>query len=150
MSEQSDPVLSLELPCDPAAPATVRDALSELPGLDWVLGDVMLVASELVNNAVLHSGCPPEDTLDITVALESGAVSVRVLDPGVSGKVARPKPAAEFDQGGWGLKIVEQLSSRWGTRRSDGYEVWAEVALPAAPEQREPPADGAGHAVFPF
>ena len=34
--------------------------------------------------------------------------------------------------GGVGLKVVQELSNRWGSeRQSDGYEVWAELSLAA-------------------
>ena len=52
--------MALTLPCAPSASAAVREELSRLDGLGWVIGDAMLVASELVNNAVVHSGCRPQ------------------------------------------------------------------------------------------
>ena len=58
--------MALTLPCAPSAPAAVREELSQLDGLGWILGDVMLVASELVNNAVVHSGCAPHQDLEVS------------------------------------------------------------------------------------
>jgi anti-sigma regulatory factor (Ser/Thr protein kinase) len=125
----SAPELSLKVPCDRNAPATVRDALAETDSPSWVLGDVMLVASELVTNAVLHSGCFDRHLLEVEVQFDDDRITVSVRDPGLSGRSARPM-AVERVSGGWGLRIVEQLAARWGAERQDGYRVWAEI--PAA------------------
>ena len=50
-------ILRLLVRCDRFAPGAVREALAQLPGLGWVLGDVMLVGSELMTNAVKYSLC---------------------------------------------------------------------------------------------
>lgn len=122
--------LSLELPCDPAAPAAVREALDQqLADLGWSLGDVMLVASELVTNAVLHSGSPPHELLRISISRGPESVLISVSDPGLSGRAAEPRLPAEFGPGGWGLRIVEQLSTRWGSDRTERHHVWAELSL---------------------
>jgi anti-sigma regulatory factor (Ser/Thr protein kinase) len=123
-------VLSLKVPCDREAPGTVRDALAELDPTEWVIGDVMLVASELVTNAVLHSGCFDHHMLDVDVRLEDERITLSVRDPGLSGQSARPA-TAQRRTGGWGLQIVEQLAARWGAERGEGYRVWAEIAAPA-------------------
>jgi hypothetical protein len=112
----------------------VREALENFTELGWILGDVMLVASELVTNAVLHSGSIGDDHLDVEIHLGAEQISIAVCDPGRSGEVASVRPAGEFAFGGWGLQIVEQLASRWGTRRTRGYEVWAELDRQAAAE----------------
>jgi anti-sigma regulatory factor (Ser/Thr protein kinase) len=119
--------LALVLPCDALAPSATREALEEFDELDWILGDVMLVASELVTNAVLHSGCASEDDLQVEVALDPERIKISVSDPGRSGEVARQRTAGEFADGGWGLQVVEQLSLRWGTRREGAHQVWAEL-----------------------
>jgi serine/threonine-protein kinase RsbW len=123
-------VLSLEVPCDRDAPGAVREALNAIDSLGWVLGDVMLVASELVTNAILHSGCVDEHVLKVKAALSPDRMVISVIDPGLSGKTAHPRPAdREEAVSGWGLRIVDQLAARWGSERAEGYRVWAEVAL---------------------
>jgi anti-sigma regulatory factor (Ser/Thr protein kinase) len=93
------------------------------------MGDVMLVASELVTNAVLHSGCRSEDVVSVELRMKPDAVVCSVSDPHRTSGLA---DLAGEDQliGGFGLRLVEQLSARWGTERErDGrYRVWAEVA----------------------
>lgn len=115
--------------CDKFAPGAVRHALAELPDLEWVLGDAMLVASELVTNAVLHSMCEEGDRLRVAMYRDDARLRISVIDPGTSGKTAR----IAKDPGSWGglgLVVVDQLAARWGSEHhDDGYEVWAEFAL---------------------
>src|SRR2546421_4831717 len=118
-------VLSLDLPCDRDAPGAVREALNAIDSLGWVLGDVMLVASELVTNAILHSGCLDEHVLKVSASLGPDRMVISVIDPGLSGKSAHPRPANRPEAvSGWGLRIVDQLATRWGTERVEGYRVW--------------------------
>ena len=49
-------MLRLALPCDERAPGSVREAVLQLSEDRTAFGDVMLVAGELVTNAVRHSG----------------------------------------------------------------------------------------------
>jgi anti-sigma regulatory factor (Ser/Thr protein kinase) len=89
----------------------------------------MLVASELVTNAVRHSCCAANDLLSVEMLKCSDCLEIAVRDPGASGGSARPVDRPLGD-GGLGLKVVEQLTRDWGAeRRPDGYRVWAQVAL---------------------
>jgi anti-sigma regulatory factor (Ser/Thr protein kinase) len=137
MARRSEEILSLDLPCDPSAPGTVRDALGELQWLGWLLGDVTLVASELVANAVTHSGGRPEDRLEFSAAVGAGRLRIAVRDPGLSKTVAQLRESGGIAEGGWGLLIVEQLCEDWGYERDSGNCVWADVRLP--PEQNGGP-----------
>jgi anti-sigma regulatory factor (Ser/Thr protein kinase) len=127
MDERDSQVLSLRLPCDENAPGAVRDALDESANSDWTLGDAMLIASELVTNAVLHSGCSGADLIQVDVRRQPERLLIKVRDPGLSGEKVRTRDGGA--DGGWGLVIVDELAQRWGTERADGYCVWAEVAL---------------------
>ncbi|MEO8969129.1 MAG: ATP-binding protein [Solirubrobacteraceae bacterium] len=93
-----------------------------------MLGDAILVASELVTNAVRHSGCSEYDAIEVNVRLGAESVLIIVNDPGSSGRAADVRESAF--SGGWGLQIVEQLTQRWGAERVGGYRVWAEMATP--------------------
>lgn len=119
-------ILSLDLPCTPGAPATVRAALR---GTGSESDDVLLVASELVTNAVVHSGCEPGHLLNVRVSEQSERVLISVHDPGVSKRGAAARAAEQSGAGGWGLRLVSALAERWGAERPDGYRVWAEVAI---------------------
>lgn len=117
--------------CDNHAPAVVRRALQELPALDCARDDALLVASELVSNAIRHSDCTESESLTVCAFCEQERLRISVIDPGLSG---RPAQVVErpVETGGLGLKVVQELSERWGAeRRPEGYEVWAEVGLAA-------------------
>jgi anti-sigma regulatory factor (Ser/Thr protein kinase) len=122
-------LLDMRVPCDELAPAAVREKVRDLRNLDGALDDAMLVASELVTNAVRHSLCAEDEFVTVRVT-RNGRFRIVVLDPGASGRsaVVADRPV---ELGGLGLKVVEQLAARWGTeRRCDGYQVWAELELP--------------------
>jgi len=89
----------------------------------------MLVASELVTNAVCHSLCTQDEFLGVRITRD-GRLRIAVHDPGASGQSAEIADRP-IELGGMGLKMVEQLAATWGTeRRDDGYRVWAELELP--------------------
>jgi hypothetical protein len=133
MAELTEEVLSLELPCDPTAPAAARTALGRDERFGWVTGDVQLVASELVTHAVLRSGCEPRQQLRLTATVDSGSLRILVEDPGVSAGSSHLRQLSELTDGGVGLMIVDKLVERWGAERDGGYRVWAELELdPAA------------------
>lgn len=106
----------------------VRATLAEW-GLDGghgsVLDDVVLMASELFTNAVLHG----EGNVDVTVGLEDDCVRLAVADRGNAGVplLARTPPTEAFT--GRGLRIVDRLAVGWGSRRHHrgGTEVWLEI-----------------------
>lgn len=120
--------LELDVPCDEHAPGIVRQALSDVPDAPWAIGDAMLVASELVTNAVLHSGCKDDHDIKVSVGIREERLVIAVVDPGLSGGDARMRENPTF--GGFGLQIVDQLADNWGSERTHGHRVWAEVALP--------------------
>jgi anti-sigma regulatory factor (Ser/Thr protein kinase) len=123
----AETLTDLTVHCDEAAPAVVRAAISQLAGIDRpVLEDTKLVASELVSNAVRHSRCTDQEFLNVRVSGD-GRLRVSVVDPGRSGGIATIA-SRPLQLGGMGLKVVEQVASRWGAkRRAQGYEVWADV-----------------------
>jgi anti-sigma regulatory factor (Ser/Thr protein kinase) len=126
-----DEVLALVVPCNQDAPRVVRAALRRFDSLGWVVGDIMLVASEIVTNAVRHSGCLREHVLTVRASLNRDRMTISVRDPGLSGGDAQPPPTVVVGGSGWGLRIVERLAIRWGTERDHGYHVWAEVPVGA-------------------
>jgi anti-sigma regulatory factor (Ser/Thr protein kinase) len=129
METLPEPILSLDVPCDPDAPGTVRAALAEMDRIREVLIDVMLVASELVTNAVVHSGCQREHELAVRAYVEGDRMTISVWDPGLSAQVAHRRVGGADSAGGWGLQIVDRVAARWGSERDHGYQVWAELAL---------------------
>ncbi len=122
----------LELADDLDAPRLARVRLGELlagrVAEDDML-DIAVLTSELVTNAVRHSGrAGTSDTIVLHVAIAADVLRVEVCDRG-SG-FSRPavlRPRA--DGGGNGLILVERLSSSWGVSGDDGTCVWFERAL---------------------
>jgi anti-sigma regulatory factor (Ser/Thr protein kinase) len=94
-----------------------------------VRDDALLVVSELVTNAVIHSGCSPEETIALQAFLAEDCLRITVLDPGRS--VETPViPAKEHPHGGGlGLRLVALIARRWGVERPPGRLVWAELAV---------------------
>jgi anti-sigma regulatory factor (Ser/Thr protein kinase) len=130
-------LLTLELPSRREAPAAARKALTALNGSLHLLSsgrlrDVQLLVSELVTNAVRHSGIEG-DTVGLAVLATDEVVRVEVSDAGAG--FARPGRFASggTEAGGWGLPIVDALAQRWGVERGRGTTVWFEVDRPQAP-----------------
>jgi anti-sigma regulatory factor (Ser/Thr protein kinase) len=121
--------LEASLPIGPAAPATARAALTRwldgtVPG--EVLENTRLLASELVTNSLGHADLSADSSLRLAVQLSSDALRVEVRDPGTRGKIA-PRPPDHVRGGGFGLNLVELLSTRWGVNRTGGTRVWFEM-----------------------
>jgi anti-sigma regulatory factor (Ser/Thr protein kinase) len=94
--------------------------------------NLQLALTEVVSNAIRHSGSDEEVILAVTP--KDGYLCVRVTDGG-SGLVPRPGAMATEPGAGFGLFLVEQLTARWGMTREDGRtRVWFEIdfAPPAA------------------
>lgn len=133
-------LIDLVLPCEPSASRTVRDALRGSPGLGSRLDEVMLVASELVTNAVVHSGADEGHSVSVEVSRSDSAVLISVRDPGLSADEAKNRAGRGSEDGGWGLMLVEQLSNRWGSKRNGSYQVWAQLELAPWSAARPPSA----------
>jgi anti-sigma regulatory factor (Ser/Thr protein kinase) len=126
-------LLQLEVRCGREAPAIVRAALRQITGLGVAHDHTILVTSELVTNAVVHSGATAADTMQVRVVLIEGAVSISVQDPGLSSDTPHAKDTGVMQPDGRGLRIVGQLARRWGFELDRGHRVWAEIATAPAP-----------------
>jgi anti-sigma regulatory factor (Ser/Thr protein kinase) len=121
-------VRHLELPRDASAPAAARRAVEEIAGLgDETVRDAKLLISELVANAVRHG-----DGERVRVMLDAGVpgrLRCEVVDDG-HGFV--PRATTPGEHGGWGLRLVEDMSRAWGVREGSTH-VWFELATEARP-----------------
>src|SRR3954447_8231704 len=99
----------------------VRRALASQtdPG---TLGDVELVVSELVTNALRHG---PGKLIPLRLASEGASIRGEVVDNG-DGVVAIRDEARGPADGGMGLRIVDELTSEWGVHPGP-TQVWFRI-----------------------
>ncbi|WNI20082.1 ATP-binding protein [Actinacidiphila sp. ITFR-21] len=97
-----------------AARRIVRTTLTGMADSEYT-DDVVLVADELVGNAVEHAGA----ALDIALDVYDWGVVVQVRDCGedITTVPGTPPAANEYDEGGRGLFLVDILASVWGVQR---------------------------------
>jgi anti-sigma regulatory factor (Ser/Thr protein kinase) len=128
-------LLRLLMRCDASAPRRAREALRTVAAIDLVRSDAILVASELVSNAVMHAGCEPGEAIEFVVEMRSNAVRLAITDRGCSENTPTVRGPEYRGPGGLGLRIVETLAHRWGVERRIGTLVWADLSLDPPPEQ---------------
>lgn len=135
MRESKQFELSSDLAGVSGARKTVRAAVTSWTEVDAdadALDILSLVASELITNALRHSGSAIV-TVDISVesAPEGFKALLRVDDSSTAAPHLRATGAQETS--GRGLLLVERYTGgAWGFElTADGKSVWAEVRLPA-------------------
>lgn len=88
--------------------------------------DVVLIASEMVTNALLHGEGEP------VLRLSGSAWQVRVEVSDDSPTLPAVRQAGS--DGGWGLRLLDQLSAGWGAfPQGIGKVVWCELRTALAP-----------------
>lgn len=125
----------LELGDDLSAPAQARLAIGEslaghLP--DELISDAQLLVSELVTNALHHIGEHANKAVALEIQLQPDLLTISCWDKG-SGFTNKDWELAINDSGrGFGLLIVDRLTSRWGAKiENDRHCVWLEIDLRA-------------------
>lgn len=117
--------LSAQASCAPEARAFLRAALRSWRMPELIDGDLEVVATELIANALRHTGQPS------VMVLTYDGQTVRVEVGDGSRLAPRPRRPDRGETSGRGLAIVESLALRWGvTPTLGGKRVWAE--LPAS------------------
>ncbi|MET8326639.1 ATP-binding SpoIIE family protein phosphatase [Streptomyces sp. NPDC005181] len=160
----AQPVARTGLPGNLLAPAAarrfVRAALAEWAGLglpaavgfsDRLADDAVIVANELVTNAVVHAGTTVELLFRLEEAAgdEAAALVLEVADhhPARSVRSERPGPVSAADpddptEDGRGLQVVATLAERWGiTYRTGLKTVWARLPVDDWTALPEPAAE---------
>jgi serine/threonine-protein kinase RsbW len=123
---------AVRVPLDVRAPGAARMVVERVLGERvpaLVLERAKLVMSELVSNSVQHSGATVAEGVVVRVRVVTGGFCFEVEDCGSDGGVARH--AAEVGaEGGFGLRIVDTLSERWGIERRahGGTRAWAQMS----------------------
>jgi anti-sigma regulatory factor (Ser/Thr protein kinase) len=103
------------------ARALVRAVLASWGVGDDAAFDALLVVSELVGNAALHSS---HHAAHLDVTLNPLGLLVAVRDG--SEVVPAPRPVTPLDESGRGYMIIEGLALSWGVEdEPDGKRVWA-------------------------
>ncbi|MFF4079389.1 ATP-binding protein [Streptomyces sp. NPDC001777] len=140
--------VQLEVGPDPAEVGRARRwARSRLIGSgirdDEPLAETLiLLISELVTNAVVHTGCPAVLRMLFGSAGGSGTVRVEVAD--ASCRPPQQRHAEGEDTNGRGLELVDGLADRWGWQpEGAGKRIWCEVDR-GAPMIQVVPAHRAG------
>lgn len=89
--------------------------------------DAVLVASELVTNALQHG---PDGRIGVTLGCDDEVVRIEVLDGGRGTDAPLARREVPNDREcGRGLLIVDRLAKRWGTCQVEcGTLVWADIA----------------------
>jgi DNA-binding NarL/FixJ family response regulator len=93
--------------------------------LPQLVGDGMVVVSELVTNAVVHAGTPCE----VRLSQHSRSLRIAVVDFGDG--TPEPRPPAAGRLGGRGLQIVDSMATAWGFAGLGPRQklVWAELPV---------------------
>jgi anti-sigma regulatory factor (Ser/Thr protein kinase) len=120
----ADVPLSLELWTHDQAPRRAREYLDKVtarvPLSEDRRGDMLLLASEVVSNAVRHGTTPIELRVEL-----GDVVRVMVEDSGPGEPTISHRTV-----GGWGLRLVDELAACWGVLRTNpGKVVWFELPL---------------------
>ena len=116
---------------DAKAPGAARRVLrGKLEGVvpPELLERATLLLSELVTNSVRHAGLRPEERIEVIVTASAAGLRVEVTEPGEGFEVTEVRePKPDVLAGGWGLYLVDRLSSAWGVVGGEETRVWFEV-----------------------
>ncbi|WP_316741944.1 ATP-binding protein [Streptomyces sp. MK7] len=131
--------MQLEIRPDPAEVGRARKwARSRLAGSgiasDEPLAETLvLLVSELVTNAVLHTGSPAVLRLSLPgAAADAATVRLEVADASTRAPV--PRCAGDDATNGRGLALVDGLADRWGwSAEGEGKRIWCELDRCAPP-----------------
>ncbi|MGW7261872.1 ATP-binding protein [Streptomyces sp. NPDC054842] len=130
--------VQLEIRPDPAEVGRARRwarsrlAVSGIEADEPLAETLILLVSELVTNAVVHTGCPAVLRLQLQgvrgepSGAPAGTVRLEVADS--SACPPAPRHAQGDDTNGRGLELVDGLADRWGwSPEGAGKRIWCEV-----------------------
>jgi anti-sigma regulatory factor (Ser/Thr protein kinase) len=109
------------------ARAFVADALSHWSD-ERLVGDALLLTSELATNAVVHAQTP----FVVTVQAEVEQIRVEVADENPA--MPRLMRVDTSSMSGRGMHLVDELAESWGCdQKGAGKSVWFELSVEPAP-----------------
>ncbi|MEU9136033.1 ATP-binding protein [Streptomyces sp. NPDC048404] len=136
--------VQLEIRPDPAEVGRARRwARSRLAGsgidADEPLAETLiLLVSELVTNAVVHTGCPA--VLRLCLPGGAGDATVRLEVADSSARPPMPRHADGDETNGRGLELVDGLADRWGWNpEGAGKRIWCELDRCASDAAQDSP-----------
>ena len=94
------------------------------------LSDLKLAITEACSNSVRHARLDEADAIQVRVRGSNSMLHVDVVDPG-PGFDPQRLPSAR-PNGGWGLRLLDRLATRWGVDRNDVTRVWFELTSPVS------------------
>jgi two-component sensor histidine kinase len=106
---------------DHLGPSIGEDALDRL----------QLLVTELVTNSLKHGSLLDGDEIGMDVYVDGAAVYAEVHDNGV-GFTPRPPNLDPIRSSGWGLWLLDQLTTRWGIENGAGTTAWFEMPVAGA------------------
>lgn len=107
----------------PMARSLLRRLMASWRMAELLDGDLELLATELLTNAVLHA----RTAMRVVIAYDGAAVRFEVHDASPVLPVAGTPD--DFDERGRGLWLIDELSSRWAVEPTPGGKrIWFEVA----------------------
>ncbi|MFF5013711.1 ATP-binding protein [Streptomyces sp. NPDC001165] len=109
---------------------------------------LILLVSELVTNAVVHTGRPAVLRLSLPPGTaESATVRLEVAD--TSPRAPVPRCAGSNATGGRGLALVDCLADRWGwSPEGAGKSIWCELDRCSQPREGAAVAYGGGRSAY--
>ena len=116
-----------------AGPAHRRHRMALAPAGARVGGGAARAAPRGWDTDDYDDGFPERSARTFTLRMRRGAAAVWVEVFDADMRLPRIRSAAETDEGGRGLYLVDQLATRWGSRPTkDGKAVWFEVPVSPA------------------
>jgi|SRR6188472_2134031 len=122
--------VTVDLPLEPASARRARERLEPFrESLDVMsFADLRLLVNELVVEALITHPDRGNERIAVRAELRKDRVRVEVTEGGDAFRLSSRRP--EPGEPGWGLRLVQRLSSRWGMRRDrDKAMVWLEMPL---------------------
>ena len=87
-----------------------------------LLDDLRILSTEIVTNAVRHSGRPEGDPIEVVTTFSPTNVRVEVIDQGAGIEPLVARSASPPS----GLRLVELVSDRWSSSVGS-FHVWFEI-----------------------
>ncbi|WP_025272944.1 ATP-binding protein [Haloglycomyces albus] len=95
---------------------------------DDALADVLVIATELVTNAVRHARPLPGEILEVSYDLRADSITITVTD---GGSIQRPsvRTIDLSSPGGRGMYMVNQIADCWQSRNAPDGTHWIQATL---------------------